>query len=156
MTRMLVAGVGNVLLGDDGFGCEVARRLCSLDVPEDVRVKDFGIRGVHLAYELLDGWDVLVLVDASPRGLEPGSVTVLEVDVSTVDAAPLDAHDLDPDKVLGLLRALGGSVHRVLLVACEPADTSPHLGLSPAVEAAVEPALRAVQRFVATKEELCS
>lgn len=156
MTRLLVAGVGNVLLGDDGFGCEVAHRLADKEMPADVRVTDFGIRGVHLAYELLDGWDVLVLVDASPRGAVPGSVSVLEVDLSAVDGPVMDAHDLNPDKVLGLLHALGGSVAKVLLVACEPADVSPHLGLSPEVQAAVEPAVRAVELIVAKKEELCS
>ena len=90
--RTLVAGVGNVFLRDDAFGCEVVRLLATHPVPDGVEVRDFGIRGVHLAYDLLDGCDLFVLVDAAPRGEPPGTVTVLEVEVPDPDLADRPGH----------------------------------------------------------------
>ncbi|MGH3344279.1 MAG: hydrogenase maturation protease [Carbonactinosporaceae bacterium] len=152
--RVLVAGVGNVFLGDDGFGVEVAQRLAAEPLPEGVEVADFGIRGVHLAYQLLDGYDLLILVDAVTRGEEPGTVYVIEPDLGAVepagrDAPPVDAHGMAPDAVLALLKTFGGSVRRALVVACEPADVEERMGLSPPVAGAVDRAVGAVRELLA-------
>jgi hydrogenase maturation protease len=138
--RLLVAGIGN------GFGVEVARRLAAADLPPGVRVADFGIRGVHLAYELLDGYDTVVLVDALPRGGPPGTVYVVEPDVSAPPASGpvVDAHAMTPDAVLALVHALGATPGRVLIVGCEPAAVTDRMGLSEPVAAAVDRAVRAV------------
>ena len=158
MTKTLVAGVGNIFLSDDAFGVEVVRAMAGTPVPEGFEVVDFGIRGVHLAYQLLEGYDTLVLIDAAPRGHAPGTVSLLEVDqAQVVDAAdavtegqsPLvDAHGLEPGAILSMLGSLGGQVSRVLVVACEPASVEEGLGLSPAVEAAVPQAVELVQQVM--------
>ena len=132
---MLVAGIGNIFLGDDGFGVEVAQRLLARPVPEGVRVEDFGIRGVHLAYELLDGYDALVLVDAVPMGEAPGTVALIEPEISELepgdDPVPtLEAHSMSPAVVLDMLAGLGGKVDRILIVGCEPATVDEGIGLS--------------------------
>jgi hydrogenase maturation protease len=148
--RVLVAGVGNIFLGDDGFGVEVARRLRAAELPEGVRVADFGIRGVHLAYELLDGYQTAILVDATPRGGEPGTVYVIEPEPP--DGAGghtlLDAHGMEPDAVLSMLEVLGGSDAKLLIVGCEPADVQERIGLSPRVAGAVEEAVTVVRELV--------
>ena len=152
--RTLVAGVGNVFLRDDAFGVEVVRLLAERPVPDGVQVKDFGIRGVHLAYDLLDGCDLFVLVDAAQRGETPGTVTVLEVEVPEPDPAVLgsgpviDAHSLTPDGIFALLGSLGGRPGRSLLVACEPADISAGMGLSGPVREALPHAVRTVQEIL--------
>jgi len=153
--RVLVAGVGNVFLGDDGFGVEVAKRLSDEAFPPDVQVADFGIRGVHLAYELLQGYDTLILVDAAPRGEAPGTVFVLEPDFEHADRLErgesgfvLDAHGMDPEMVLGILGDLGGKRPRVLIVGCEPAEVREHMGLSAPVMLAVEEAARVVRELI--------
>jgi hydrogenase maturation protease len=149
--RTLVAGVGNVFLRDDAFGVEVIRLLEDQPRPPGVQIRDYGIRGVHLVYELLDGCDLFVLVDAAPRGEEPGTVTVLEVDLPGPDdpgSLPqpvMDAHSLTPDAIFGLLTSLGGRPGRCLVVACEPADVSAGMGLSEPVQRALPHAARAVQ-----------
>jgi len=143
-TRTLVAGIGNIFNGDDGFGSEVAQRLVALPSRDGVRVEDYGIRGVHLAYELLEGYDLLVLVDALSRGDAPGTVYVLEPDVDLDEVPPLDSHQMDPRAVLGMVAELGGEIGRVLVVGCEPADMGEGIGLSPAVAAAVDGAVRLV------------
>jgi hydrogenase maturation protease len=117
--RILVAGIGNVFLGDDGFGVALAERLARRAVPPGVKVADFGIRGMDLAYALGDGYDAAVLLDAAPRGEPPGTLAVIEPEVQAGDVA-IDAHGMDPVKVLALARALGGSPPRTLVVACEP------------------------------------
>jgi hydrogenase maturation protease len=147
--RILVAGVGNMFLSDDGFGAEVARALAGRELPAAPEVADFGIRGVHLAYELLDGCDLFILVDAAPRGLAPGTVTVLEVDPLDFESrSVIDAHSLSPDDVFGLLASLGGRPARSLVVACEPADVSPGIGLSGPVQAAVPNAVRMIEEIL--------
>jgi hydrogenase maturation protease len=148
--RILVAGVGNVFLGDDGFGVEVVRHLAGRPLPAGVEVVDVGIRGVHLAYELLDGCDLLILVDAAARGEPPGTVSLIEVEPGDVDAAPalIDAHGLAPDDVLGLVQRLGGRPGRTLVVACEPADLGPGMELSAPARAAVPDAVRLVETIV--------
>lgn len=142
--RVLVAGVGNLFLGDDGFGAEVARQLARRSLPDGVRVVDYGIRGMHLAYDLLDGWDQLILVDAVPAAGDPGSVHVRRIEPDTLPAGDADPHGMAPHAVLAAVRALGGELPQTLLVACEVADTAERIGLSPAVAAAVGPAVDAV------------
>jgi hydrogenase maturation protease len=117
---LLVAGIGNVFLGDDGFGVAVAERLSRSDVPPGVHVEDYGIRGMDLAYALAD-YGVVVLVDAVPRGEPPGTLYVIEPEFDTEPRAGPDAHGMDPVQVLALARALGGELPRVLVVGCEPA-----------------------------------
>ena len=150
---VLVAGVGNIFLGDDGFGVEVARRLSTEQLPENVRVADYGIRGVHLAYQLLDGYDTLILVDAVSRGEPPGTVFVIEPDLgmgTPLNGVPpaMNAHDLDPASVLGLVRHLGGRIDRVLVVGCEPQQTDERIGLSEPVQRAVGEAARLVRELL--------
>jgi hydrogenase maturation protease len=156
--RMLVAGVGNIFLGDDGFGVEVAGRLLGRPRPAGVEVTDFGIRGVHLAYRLLDGYDTLVLIDAAARGQPPGTVSLVEVDQSALaggeqavasgEQALVDAHGMDPGTVLRQLAALGGAVPTVLLVACEPETLDEGIGLSATVEGAIPDAVALVEQVM--------
>ena len=143
--RVLVAGIGNVFLSDDAFGVEVVARLSGKDLPAGVRVEDFGIRGIHLAYELLNGYDALVLVDAVPMGESPGTLAVIEPsldgsDIGRDQPAAVDAHTMSPDVVLATLSRLGGAVARVVIVGCQPADLGEGMGLSPAVAHAVDAA----------------
>jgi hydrogenase maturation protease len=153
--RTLVAGVGNVFLSDDAFGVEVVRELAMTPRPPGVEICDYGIRGVHLVYDLLSGCDLFVLVDASPRGDPPGTVTVLEAELPEGEALVLgsrpviDGHSLTPDDILALLASLGGRPGRSLIVACEPADVSAGMGLSDPVRAAVPHAVRAVEEILA-------
>jgi len=152
--RLLVAGIGNIFLSDDGFGPEVLSRLRGYPVPPGVEVTDYGIRGVHLAYRLLDGVETLVFVDAAPHGAAPGTVSLLEVDVAEIPAAegtspPVDAHGMEPVSVLRMLASLGGSVERVLVIACEPKVVEEGLGLSPEVEAAVPAAVALIEELLA-------
>jgi hydrogenase maturation protease len=121
-TRVLVAGIGNVFLADDGFGVEVAALLAREELPAGVEVRDFGIRGLALAYELQEGWDAVVLVDAVPRGGQPGTLYVIEPEIEDGQMA-MDAHGMDPVKVLGLARSLGSLPPRILVVGCEPEVT---------------------------------
>jgi hydrogenase maturation protease len=146
--RVLVAGVGNIFLGDDGFGVEVARRLAGADLPEWVQVADFGIKGVHLAFELLDAaYETTILVDATPRGGTPGTVYLIEPDLAAVPAAvSADGHGVGPEAVFALLRSLGGSPGRVRVVGCEPLCIEEELGLSAPVEAAVDRAIALIAR----------
>lgn len=147
--KTLVAGIGNIFNGDDGFGSEVARRLARGPMPDGVQVEDYGIRGVHLAYQMLEGYDLVVLVDALQRGEAPGTLFVLEPEVGLDDVPPLDSHQMDPRAVLGMVAELGGDVGRLLLVGCEPADLGEGIGLSPPVAAAVDDAARMVEELVA-------
>jgi len=149
---VLVAGIGNIFLGDDGFGVEVVRRLASLKLPETVRVADFGIRGFDLAYALQDGYEATILVDACPHGEAPGTLYVIEPDLKVLDdpAAPqpaIEAHAMNPVTVLRTARAMNIEVKNVLVVGCEP-DTlggeEGQMGLSAAVEAAVDEAVTLV------------
>ncbi|GAA2737684.1 hydrogenase maturation protease [Actinocorallia aurantiaca] len=147
--RVLVAGIGNVFLGDDGFGVEVVRRVDSRGLPAGVRVTDYGIRGVHLVYELLDGGtDTLIMVDAVPMEAPPGSLAVLEIGERDLeegeDDSTVDAHGMHPLAVLRMLNRLGGEVGRVLVVGCRPASVEEGMGLSEPVAAAVDEAVRLV------------
>ena len=148
--RILVAGVGNVFLRDDAFGVEVVRLLAERPQPPGVQIRDYGIRGVHLVYELLDGYDLFVLIDAAPRGEAPGTVSVLEVELPSPEAQPvIDAHSLTPDAIFGLLSSLGGHPGRNLVVACEPAEVDAGMGLSDPVREALPHAVRAVEEILA-------
>jgi hydrogenase maturation protease len=153
--RVLCAGIGNVFFCDDGFGVAVANRLALQPLPECVHVEDYGIRGVHLAYELLDGYDALVLIDALPLGDEPpGTLVVLEPDAPPSsehgdDIAPvMDAHTMSPLVVLTTLANLGGSVGRILVVGCQPETIEEGMGLSDPVAAAVDRAVAMVSELL--------
>jgi hydrogenase maturation protease len=149
--RILVAGIGNVFFGDDGFGVAVAGRLAAARLSPGVEVVDFGIRGMDLAYALRD-YDVAILVDAVPRGGAPGTLYVIEPDVDGVEVGP-DAHAMDPVKVLALARGLGDPLPRVLVVGCEPAvvpgeDEDLLAELSEPVRASLDGAVRMVESLL--------
>ena len=154
--RILIAGVGNIFLGDDAFGVEVVQRLARRPLPESVRVVDFGIRGLDLAYALLDGYETVVLVDATPRGGKPGALYVIEPDVG---AAPgeagvlIEGHNMDPVKVLRLAASMGAHLDRLLLVGCEPTPLDEademHMEMTKPVRDAVDEAVRLIESLVA-------
>jgi hydrogenase maturation protease len=149
---ILIAGIGNIFLGDDGFGTEVARRLAGRALPPEVVVKDFGISGIDLTYALLDPYELVILVDACARGGEPGSVYLIEPEFLEGASAPFEAHSMNPMNVLRTVRQMGGARGRILLVGCEPADLGPEegkLGLSDAVEAAIGEAIPMIEKLVA-------
>jgi hydrogenase maturation protease len=154
---ILIAGIGNIFLGDDGFGVCVAQRLGVRKLPECVRVVDFGIRGFDLAYALMDGYDISILVDATPRGGRPGTLYTLEPDLNAVpdpatEGVEVETHGMDPMKVLALVKAMGGEFKRILVVGCEPALPGPdqewQMELSPAVDAVVEGAVEMVESLI--------
>jgi hydrogenase maturation protease len=147
--RILVAGIGNLFLTDDGFGSEVARRLTGVPLPEGVKVVDYGIRGMHLAYDLLDGYDALVVIDAVGGNGSPGDLSVLEVGPDDLGQGELDAHGMAPVAVLASIGKLGGSLPPTYVVGCQPADVGEGIGLSPTVAAAVEPAVGLVLEVLA-------
>jgi hydrogenase maturation protease len=146
--RVLVAGIGNIFLGDDGFGPEVVRRL-PRHPDTAVRVVDYGIRGMHLAYDLLDPWDALVLIDAVPNRGAPGEIVVFRTEPDGSGAAQLDAHAMNPEAVFASVRALGGTVPPTVVVGCEVESVDEGIGLSGPVAAAVDGAVAAVDRVVA-------
>jgi hydrogenase maturation protease len=154
MNRILIAGIGNIFKGDDGFGVEVVARLARLSWPDGVKVVDFGIRGIDLTYALMDGYSAAVMVDTMQHGAQPGTVSVIEPEPGLpADPAEMtfSPHDLDPAKVLRLTRMLGGDCPRLLIVACEPltfGDEDGATGLSAPVAAAVDPAVIAVEALV--------
>ncbi len=150
--RILIAGIGNIFLGDDAFGVEVARRLLTRELPANVRVTDFGIRGYDLAYALLDGYDTTILVDACPRGDAAGTLYVIEPDLNDLGEAEtgMEGHSMHPLNVLRLARSMG-PIKRVLLVGCEPATLGPdegQMGLSTTVEAVIDDAVQLVESMI--------
>jgi hydrogenase maturation protease len=149
--RRLVAGVGNIFLGDDGFGVEVATRLARQQLPDGVRVLDTGIRARDLAYELLDGgYETAILVDAVARGGSPGTVYLIEPESGEPPAAiaAIDGHAMHPEATLALVQALGGVATRILVVGCEPASLEEGVGLSQPVAAAVDQAISMVRELL--------
>jgi hydrogenase maturation protease len=146
---VLVAGVGNIFLGDDGFGPEAARRLADRPLPDGVRVVDYGIRGMHLAYDLLDPVDALVLVDTVATGERPGEISVLEVGPADLGDGDVDAHGMNPAAMLASLGRMGGALPPIYVVGCRPSTVDEGIGLSPDVEAAVSPAIAAIREVVA-------
>jgi len=159
--RILVAGIGNIFLGDDAFGCEVVKRLQQRSWPENVRIVDFGIRGFDLAYALLEGYNVTIFVDATQRGQAPGTVYTIEPDIDEVasvteQTVQVETHDMNPMKVLSMVAAMGGRFEKVLLVGCEPETFGPEegqLGLSATVAGVVDKAANVVESLI---EEACA
>jgi len=152
--RILVAGIGNIFLGDDGFGVEVVRRLSAGGIPAGVRVVDFGIRGFDLAYALQDGYETTILVDAYPHGEKPGAISLIEPDLSSLDESKqtfVDTHAMNPLNVLRMAASMNGNLKNVLLVGCEPATLGGEegqMGLSEPVEAAVDAAVTMIKSVV--------
>ncbi len=134
--RILIAGVGNIFFGDDGYGCEVIRRMRDEAFPLDVRVEDYGIRGTHLAFELMSGYEGAVLIDCVPKGGAPGTFYVIEPDLQAA-AGTADAHSMDLQTVFAFMRTLEGTPPRVIIIGCEPQSAGEEMGLSAAVEQAV-------------------
>ncbi len=152
--RILIAGIGNIFFGDDAFGVEVARRLAEQRLPEQVRVVDFGIRGLDLTYALIDPYEAVILVDAAPRGGSVGTVYVLKLDLNDpgLPGVAVEPHSMDPVRVLRMARELGSTNDRVLLVGCEPtpfgADDDMQMEMSQPVQAAVVEAVTVIQSLV--------
>ena len=157
MSPILVAGIGNIFKGDDGFGVAVLQRMTGRSLPADVTVKDFGIRGLDLTYALLDGYAAAILVDTAQRGEPPGTVYIIEPEASAIaDPQPedllLSPHELDPARVLRLALALGSKCRRIVLVACEPASFGDEelgaMELTAPVAAAVAPTADLVEQMM--------
>jgi hydrogenase maturation protease len=154
--RILIGGIGNIFLGDDAFGVEVVRRLAARPLPEGVRLVDFGIRGLDLAYALLDGCEHAILVDAAPRGGAPGTIYVIEPELNGTDQPDpagvlIDMHRMDPARVLRLVAMLGGKLDHLIVVGCEPSPTDSEdmqSEMSPSVAAAVDQAVEMVESLV--------
>ena len=155
--RILIAGIGNIFLGDDAFGSEVARRLLTRQLPKEVRVVDFGIRGLDLVYALLDGYDATIFVDATLRGGEIGTLYVIEPEMGEFDNlnennTAVEPHGMNPMKVLAMVKSMGGDFKRILLVGCEPepldADEE-KMELSETVAKAVDEAVNLIESLIA-------
>jgi hydrogenase maturation protease len=161
LPRILVAGIGNIFLGDDAFGVEVIRRLSTRGLPQNVQVTDFGIRGYDLAYALLDGYDTTILVDACPRGEPAGTLYVIEPDLNDLGGVEeqqgaVEAHSMNPLNVLRLASSMG-PLKRVLLVGCEPETLGPEeglMGLSPSIEAAVDEAAKIIEALIQKESKI--
>ena len=157
--RILIAGIGNIFLGDDAFGCEVAQQLLRQTFPDHIKIIDFGIRSLDLTYALLESWEAVILIDAVPRSEAPGTVYVIEPEAPSPDpaAAPsgmpvIDAHGMDPAKVLALVASMGGTLPRLILIGCEPApvdEMDMQTGLSDAVLAAIPQAIEIIKDLAA-------
>jgi hydrogenase maturation protease len=150
---VLVAGLGNLFCADDAFGVAVVEELSQRSLPTGVEVQDFGIRGIHLAYQLLEPYDLVVLIDAVQRGGPPGTLYVIEAEPGAEPGpeVSMDAHDLGPDAVLSLVPRLGGTVGPVVVVGCEPAAVDAGIGLSAAVQDAVGTAAQLVIDLIREK-----
>ncbi len=155
--RILIACIGNIFLGDDAFGCEVAKLLMQRKMRPEVKIVDFGIRSFDLAYALMDGYETTVFVDAAPRGGDPGTVYLIEPNRSEIDAidghqATFEAHGMDPVKVLMMVRSLGGEFGKIFVVGCEPQFTGEEgegfMGLSEPVAAALSKAVEVVESVI--------
>jgi len=153
-SRILVAGVGNIFMGDDAFGSEVARRLMYERLPAEVQVMDFGIRSYDLAYALMDRYDVTILVDVTSQKQSPGTLYLIEPDLSQldqVDEMMFDAHSMNPGSVLRMLRTLGGSPGKLYLIGCEPAMLDVEdgqIGLSEIVKSSIPKAIELIKSLV--------
>ena len=158
--RTLIACLGNIFLGDDGFGVEVARRLAGEELPDGARLGDYGIRGMHLAYDLAQGWDTTILVDTADQGETPGTVQVISPGQQPAGSGAglaasmlLDPHGMQPDVMLGMAGMLGAEAGQVLVVGCQPATLAEGIGLSAPVAAAVDGAARVVMDLVRAASE---
>jgi hydrogenase maturation protease len=154
---VLVGGIGNIFLGDDAFGSEVARRLLERSWPRDVRIVDFGIRGIDLTFALLDDYETVILIDATRRGGAPGTLYTIEPDLSALDGGAIEPHSMDPVKALAAAKAMGARFRRMYIVGCEPTpetvdeDGPGSMGLSFAVAEAVERAIPIVEGLLERK-----
>jgi hydrogenase maturation protease len=155
MPRILVAGIGNIFLGDDAFGVEVVTRLAQRKLPEGVRVLDFGIRGFDLVYALQDGYETTILVDACPQGRPPGTVFVLEPDLNSAgdsdEQSVIETHGMNPVNVIRMAKAMNIPLKRLLVVGCEPetlGGEEGQMGLSATVEAALDEACRVIEDLI--------
>jgi hydrogenase maturation protease len=152
--KVLIAGVGNIFLGDDAFGSEVARQMTQRMNLANVHVVDFGIRALDLVYALMEGYDMTVIVDATARGGKPGTIYVIEPDFMELESVhtAVEAHAMDPVRVLALARSMGADLKNVRIVGCEPETFGPEnegmMGLSPRVAVAVEDAIRVIQSLI--------
>jgi hydrogenase maturation protease len=154
--KILIAGIGNIFLGDDGFGVEVASRLANQSFPSGVRVTDFGIRGLDLAYALMDGYETTILVDAYPGEGQPGTLFVVEPDLNELNAVGtspgfIEPHAMNPINVLRMAKSMGGELKQVLVVGCVPATLGPEegqMGLSETVAAGVDEAVNLIHSLV--------
>ena len=152
--RILIAGIGNIFLGDDAFGVEVVKELTGCELPEGVDVVDFGIRGYDLAYAIMEGYAATVLVDATPRGNAPGTLYLIEPDTKELSertAEVPDSHSLGPVEVLRLVQSLGGKIAQLYLVGCEPGALETEdgeIGLSEPVQAAVPQAVEMIRKLL--------
>jgi hydrogenase maturation protease len=155
MKTILVAGVGNIFFGDDAFGCEVAKALLQRSLPNGVHVTDFGIRSYDLAYAIMKNYDATIVIDACPRGEAPGTLYLIEPEIKKLDECDdevLNAHSMNPVRVLQMVRSLGGQPRNLYVVGCEPEvleSADGRMGLSEKVQAAVEPAVRMIERLIA-------
>ena len=155
--NILIACIGNIFQGDDAFGVEVAKQLQNRPLPENVRLVDFGIRGFDLAYALMDGYDVTILVDAAPRGEAPGTLYLIEPDLreietETAQPAMIDAHTMNPLNVLRVAHSMGAEFKKLLLVGCEPQELGGSeglMGLSAPVQAAIGGAVEMIESIIA-------
>jgi hydrogenase maturation protease len=153
-SKILVAGIGNIFLGDDAFGSEVARRLMSEKLPPEVRVIDFGIRTYDLAYAIMDGYDVTILIDITAQGRTPGTVYLIEPDLNQLDqldANLADAHSMNPARVLQMLRRFGSSPGKLYLIGCEPAILEVEdgqIGMSETVEKSIPQAIEWIKTLL--------
>ncbi len=161
MKKILVAGIGNIFFGDDAFGCEVASQLARRPLPAGVRVTDFGIRSYDLAYAIMENYDATILVDATPQGNAPGTIYLIEPDIifaqpgnislDNVSMEVVNAHSMNPVRVLQLVRSLGGKPGWLRVVGCEPAVLECEegaMGLSAPVQAAVVPAIEVIESLI--------
>ncbi|MDQ6911968.1 MAG: hydrogenase maturation protease [Verrucomicrobiota bacterium] len=152
--NILVAGIGNIFFGDDAFGCEVVRHLLQRPIPAGVTIKDFGIRSYDLAYAMMDGPDVTIFIDATSRGEPPGTLFLIEPEINNLDSASdevVNAHSMNPVRVLQLIRSLGGQPGRLYLVGCEPALLETEdgaMGLSQPVQAAIPKAIEMIESLL--------
>lgn len=148
---ILVAGIGNIFLGDDAFGVEVAQRLACRELPAGVQVIDFGIRGFDLAFALMDDYGAVILIDAVPRGEAPGTLFTIEPDWDSLVSAGVEAHSMNPMKVLAMVKAMGGQPKRILLVGCEPSpmpEDEERMGLSEPVERSLDQAVTIIETLI--------
>jgi hydrogenase maturation protease len=150
--RILVAGIGNIFMGDDAFGVEVVNELVRRDLPDGVFARDFGIRSYDLAYAMMDGYDVTILVDAASRGQPPGTIYLLEPDLSGLDDLQdesVNAHSMNPVRVLQMLRTFGTRPGRLYLAGCEPGVLeTEEIGLSEPVRAAIPQTVAMIESLI--------
>jgi hydrogenase maturation protease len=150
--RILVAGIGNIFFGDDAFGVEAAQLLLAEPLPPQVHVEDFGIRSYDLAYAIMSGYETVIFLDATPRNLSPGTVSLIELErerVAEGEPEMVNAHSMNPVLVLRMVESLGGTLPRLYLIGCEPAVLeTEELGLSEPVQAALPAAAGLARSFV--------